>query len=65
MTNVQNKRFIESLGIKIDNIPRNFLTINLVNNVGFNIRTPITFTMGEKDLDQIVSAIKHLGFPGR
>lgn len=65
MTMTKNKRFLEKLGIKIDNIPRNYLTINLVNNAGFNIRTPITFTMGEKDLDQIVSAIKPLGFPGR
>ena len=62
---IQNKRFIDSMGIKIDNIPRNFLTVNLVNNAGFNIRTPITFTMGDNDLEKILSAIKRLGFPGR
>lgn len=63
---VKNKRrFIEKLGIKIDNIPRNYLTINLVNNAGFNIRTPITFTMGENDLGKIVSFLTQLGFPGK
>ena len=61
----KNKRFLESIGVMIDNVPRCHLTINPVNNAGFNIRTPITFTMGEKDLEQIVSNIKRLGFPGK
>lgn len=64
-TKESNIRFIERLGIKIDNIPRNFMTINLVNNSGFQIRTPITFTMGDEDLDRIVSFIITLGLPGR
>ena len=64
-TKEQNIKFIESLGVKIDNIPRNFVTINLVNTAGFQIRTPITFTMGDSDLDKVVSFIMSLGIPGR
>ena len=64
-TREANIKYMEKLGVKFDNIPRNFLTINLVNNAGFNIRTPITFTMGESDLDKVVSFIKSLGLPGR
>lgn len=64
-TKEKNIKFVESLGIRIDNIPRNFMTINLVNNTGFQIRTPITFTMGEEDLDRIVTFISSLGLPGK
>ena len=64
-TKEQNIKFIESLGVKIDNIPRNFVTINLVNTAGFQIRTPITFTMGDSDLDKVVSFITSLGVPGK
>jgi hypothetical protein len=64
-TKEENIKYMEKLGVKFDNIPRNFLTINLVNNAGFNIRTPITFTMGESDLDKVVSFISELGLPGR
>ena len=64
-TREKNIKFVERLGIRIDNIPRNFMTINLVNNSGFQIRTPITFTMGEDDLDRIVSFIIALGLPGK
>ena len=63
--NERNIKFMERLGIKVDNIPRNFITINPVNNAGFNIRTPITFTMGDEDLEKIVSFISLLGFPGK
>lgn len=63
---IKNKRkFIEKLGIKIDNIPRNWLTVNIIPNAGFNIRTPITFTMGEGDLEKIVSFLTQLGVPGK
>ena len=64
-TKEQNIKFVERLGIRIDNIPRNFMTINLINNSGFQIRTPITFTMGEEDLDRIVTFISSLGLPGK
>ena len=64
-TREQNIKFIEKLGVRIDNIPRNFMTINLINNSGFQIRTPITFTMGEDDLAHIVNFISSLGLPGK
>lgn len=58
-------KYIEKLGVGIDTIPRNFVTINPISGSGFLIRTPITFTMGETDLEKIVSFISSLGLPGR
>lgn len=65
MERTKEIRYFEKLGIKTDNIPRNFLTINPMHDSGFLIRTPITFTIGETDLKKIMVFINSLGLPGR
>lgn len=63
----KNIKLLESLGVEFGDgkTPRNRLTINLVENTGLQIRTPITFTMGEADLDRICQFIRELGVPGK
>lgn len=65
MERTKEIRYFEKLGIKTDNIPRNFITINPMHDSGFLIRTPITFTIGETDLKKIMAFINSLGLPGR
>ena len=65
MERTKDIKYLERLGIKIDPRPRNFITVNPVSNAGFNIRTPIAFTIGDDDLEKIVSFVQSLGLPGR